>query len=317
MAEAKKTEELKLKQPLTTDEKILLFSGALFLLIVMIPVATGNRTLIGLFAFGGIMGASAPYIIYMYFKDAKLRAMEEQFPNFLRDVSSSKKAGMTLPLAIAKCATSDYGALTQDIRRMQEQISWGVSFDESLKRFGERVNSRFISKSITIIIEAYRSGGAISDVLESVAEDAKMIRESEKERSSTLSQYVSTVYMIQFMFVAIIVSLDKVLGPLAAVPGISLQGLPGAGGPVGGGAGVKLETYKLLFFHMALIEGFFNGLLAGQIGQNSAISGLKHSMIFITVSVVVFFVFMFDYKAICMVQPTVEAMKAAGCMPGG
>ncbi len=318
MAEAKEQE---FKQPVTTEEKILVAGAAIALLLIMIPILTGNMGMFGLFAFGAVLGGSLPYLTFMYLKDAKLRAMEEQFPNFLRDVSSSKKAGMTLPLAVAKCATSDYGALTEDVRRMEEQISWGISFDEALRRFGERTGSRFVMKSTTIIIESYRSGGAISDVLESVAEDAKMIRESEKEKASTMSSYVSTVYIIQILFVVILVSLNNVLGPLSTTPALNFLSSGGmnpmAGASTGGGgSGMDLDNYKLLFFHMSLIQGFFNGLLAGQIGQNSAIAGLKHSIIFIVMSVAVFFVFMFDYKAVCLVQPTLEALKAAGCVAG-
>lgn len=319
MAEAKKTKAFEFKQPVSTGEKILVFSAAIALFIILIPIATGNKELFGIFAFGAVLGGAAPYLIFLYLKDAKTSATEEQFPNFLRDVSSSKKAGMTLPLAVAKCATSDYGALSEEVKRMEEQISWGISFDEALKRFAERIGSRFVSKSTTIIIEAYRSGGAISDVLESVAEDAKMIRESEKEKRSTLSSYVTTVYLIQFLFVGILVSLNTVLGPLASAPGISAittgGGLPGMGGGMGGGisSGMNLDHYKILFFHMALIQGFFNGLLAGQIGQSSVIAGLKHSIIFITVSVAVFYAFMFDYNAVCLFQPNFEALRAAGC----
>lgn len=322
MVGTKKAGEPELKQPITTGEKILLASAAVALAIILIPVATGNKSLFWLFAFGAILGGSFPYLIFLYLKDAKSRAMEEQFPNFLRDVSSSKKAGMTLPLAVAKCATSDYGPLSEEVKRMEEQISWGVSFDEALKRFGERIGSSFINKSTTIIIEAYRSGGAISDVLESVSEDAKMIRESDKEKRATMSSYVTTVYMIQFMFVVILVSLNRVLGPLASSPAFSSMGagLSTLGAGVGGGAGgggVNLDTYKILFFHMSLIEGFFNGLLAGQIGQNSVIAGLKHSLIFIIVSALIFYAFMFDYNAICMLQPNTDALMAAGCIAGG
>lgn len=314
MAEEKKAQEF--KQPITAGEKLLVGGGLAGLLILLIPILSGNASLLGLFAFGGLIIGATPYLVFLYLNDAKLRAMEEQFPNFLRDVSGSKKAGMTLPLAIAKCATSDYGALTEEVKRMEEQISWGISFDEALKRFGDRIGSPFIKKSTTIIIEAYRSGGAISDVLESVAEDAKMIRESEKEKHTTLSQYVTTVYIIHFLFIAILISLNKILGPLASAPGISgvsSTSLPGIGGGLGGG-GVNLDSYKPLFFHMSIIQGFFNGLIAGQIGENSAISGLKHSLFFILVSVILFFIFMFDYKAICMVQLTLEALEAAGCI---
>ena len=47
--------------------------------------------------------------------------------------------------------------------------------------------------------------------------------------------------------------------------------------------------YKSLFFTMILVKGFFSGLIAGQIGSDSVVGGVKHSMIMVIAG---FFVFM-------------------------
>ena len=50
--------------------------------------------------------------------------------------------------------------------------------------------------------------------------------------------------------------------------------------------------YRTLFFHMVLIQAFFNGVLAGQLGEGSVVAGLKHSAIMLGVALLVFGLFL-------------------------
>jgi flagellar protein FlaJ len=45
---------------------------------------------------------------------------------------------------------------------------------------------------------------------------------------------------------------------------------------------------KLTLFHAALIQGFLSGLVAGQLGSGDVWSGLKHSVILMLMSYVLF-----------------------------
>jgi flagellar protein FlaJ len=53
-------------------------------------------------------------------------------------------------------------------------------------------------------------------------------------------------------------------------------------------ATVDIFTYKRLFSHAAMMQGFFSGLVAGQMGEGSAIAGLKYSAMMLLVAWVVF-----------------------------
>jgi flagellar protein FlaJ len=51
---------------------------------------------------------------------------------------------------------------------------------------------------------------------------------------------------------------------------------------------INIEEYEMLFFHASLIQGFCSGLVAGQMGNASINSGLKHSIIMIVSSYALF-----------------------------
>lgn len=67
----------------------------------------------------------------------------------------------------------------------------------------------------------------------------------------------------------------------------------------GGGGGAvplsltreKLGVYNRIFFHGALIQGFSSGLIAGVMGEGSVLSGLKHSVVMITIGYILFILF--------------------------
>jgi archaeal flagellar protein FlaJ len=284
---------------------------------MLVPIFTNQLKFFGLFLFLGFFLAMAPYLLYLFMKHSRVIDIEEQFPNFLRDLAESKRSGMTLPLAVQKCANTDYGPLSREVKKMSDQISWGISFEEVFTRFAAQTGSRFIQRSISIVVEAQRSGGAISDVLQSVAEDAAMIKESDAQRRSTLSQYVMTVYAIYFIFIGILTSLDRIMVPLASSPTLGMMG--GGASLFGGSAaapasgGFDFDEYKILFFHMAILQGIFNGLLAGQIGEGTIVAGFKHAFIFLVTGFILFLVIMYKFKVECMFVLSVTAFKALGC----
>jgi flagellar protein FlaJ len=52
-----------------------------------------------------------------------------------------------------------------------------------------------------------------------------------------------------------------------------------------------LAAYKRLFAHAAMIQAFFSGLAAGQMGEGRVVAGLKYSAIMLVISWVMFRVF--------------------------
>jgi flagellar protein FlaJ len=51
---------------------------------------------------------------------------------------------------------------------------------------------------------------------------------------------------------------------------------------------VDLPLYTRLFTHAALIQGFFSGLVAGQMGEGRAVAGLKYSVLMVLIAWIMF-----------------------------
>lgn len=235
-----------------------------------------------------IFFGSIPYLYYQYNRFNTLRAIEDNLPGFLRDITAAHRSGMSLPQAIIGSSRTEYGPLSAEVKKMAAQLSWGIPFPAVIIQFSTRMKgSAYIQRSISIIMEAYTSGGDITDAMESVASNARILKDMEADRSSKLSQQVMIMYVIFLIFLGMLVALHKILTPL-----FSLQ----QAGEYGGSAFMRLSYgpsyYRTLFFHMVLIQAFFNGVLAGQLGEGSVIAGLKHSAIMMGAGLVVFTFFL-------------------------
>jgi len=234
--------------------------------------------------FAGFM----PYFLRMYLKYSELKAMEESLPEFLRNLSESQKSGITLSKAIVNSTRIEYGPLSKEIEKMAIQISWGVPLPRVLEKFSNRVEkSDFMRRSIAIILESYRSGGDVAEVMESVAESARMIKDLESERRSKFNQQLLVMYAIFIIFIVIIIALNKILLPM-----FTLSASQDVGGVALSMGNLDPSFYRTTFLHMILMQAVFAGLIAGQVGEGSIVAGTKHSAIMLAIGSLAFIFFL-------------------------
>ncbi|MBA1341486.1 MAG: hypothetical protein C5S40_05035 [ANME-2 cluster archaeon] len=224
-----------------------------------------------------ILTAIVPPGFLHQLKRRRVKRIEQYFPNFLRDVAEMNRSGMTLTKSVGTLSKGEYGDLTIEIARINAMLSWGISFEDALEKFADRVGTPLIYRSVALINQASRAGGNVPDVLEVAAKDAYVLKMMVKDRASEMIIYVVIIYMSFFVFLFVIGILSYSFIPVMAKASISAN-------TIGGGAvefmGVfDPEMFRRLFFHASLIQGFSSGLVAGQMGEGEVIAGLKHSVI--------------------------------------
>jgi flagellar protein FlaJ len=301
---------------LTVKEKVLVVPVVVGVAIVAAsivligdPAVIGNTFIIAIFI------AVIPYFLYRYSLYAWLKSIERQFPNFIRDLADSKRSGMTLESSIRMAAKTNYGKLTPEIQTMSNKLSWGVPFLRVLDIFEKKVKaSTAITEVLNILKEVYKSGGNVVATLDSAAANMNMLREAEEERRNVTSQHVMVTYGIFFLFLGIVIVIIYIFVPMMTT--VSIGGEYDMGGQAFGSTFVNpcsdfnipfpcglfsltcsmldVDPYSVscyyvsLFFYVLIIQGVCSGLIAGQLGENSAVAGAKHSMIMVSVAVFVF-----------------------------
>ncbi|MBY6293922.1 hypothetical protein GLU60_00865 [Nanohaloarchaea archaeon H01] len=226
-----------------------------------------------------LMAAPIMYIKYEQYQARK--EMEDKFPEFLRDVVEGTRAGMSLPQAIKNTETGSYGALDEKIEKMNAQLDWGIPFEKVLRNFGEETGSKLVKRSSDTIIQAYSSGGNIQDVLESVGDNIRTIKELKEKRESQLYGEMITGYIVFFIFIGILIALTEYLLPNLASAQQSLGGSGSFSVLGGGGSNLQenISLYNDWFSRLVYIQAFFSGLIIGKLAEGELKAGFKHMAI--------------------------------------
>ena len=145
-------------------------------------------------------------------------------------------------------------------------------------------------RSVDLIAKASKAGGDISQVLHAAAKDTFEIVNLATERRNNMMIYVIIVLISSAVFLFVIAILVSTFFTTMAVAGAAAQAA-GAGTQFIGR--LDLASYKRLFFHAALLQAFFSGLAAGQMGEARLIAGLKYSAIMLYLSWMMFLIFIF------------------------
>ena len=230
-------------------------------------------------AFGILLTIAPPSVAF--FIDNNWRSgIDANLPNLLRDIADAQRTGLSLPRAVSESSKRNYGPLTPELQKMAAKISWGIPFDQAMRSFTDTADTELNNRAAILILEAQRSGGVIEDIFDSAQKHVEDILALRKERLGQMKPYIWIIYAAFIIFLLVIVVLfNTFFYPMSEMytefQGNQFQNL-GLNPQV-------LESYKILFLHMTIVEGLFSGLVAGKMGEGKAKSGLKHSAIMVLV----------------------------------
>lgn len=226
-----------------------------------------------------------PLALLDFFFDRRQRSLESALPNFFRDLAGMNESGMTLPGAVALVARAEYGALTPHIRRLDQEMSWSVPFVPAMLRFGERIRTPLATRSVDLIAKASRAGGDISNVLRAAAIDTYEFVSLKTDRLNNMFIYIVIIIISFFVYMFVIGILTSTfLGTMAEAG----EAAEASGAGAGFMASINIDFYKRIFSHAVILQGFFSGLVAGQMGEGRALAGLKFSAMMVLIGWIVF-----------------------------
>jgi flagellar protein FlaJ len=243
-----------------------------------------TSTIIDDFIVLAVLVAIVPVAILDFKEQGRVKNLENALPNFFRDLAGMNDSGMTLPNAVHIVASAEYSTLTPHIRKLDQDMSWGAGFVEAMFRFGKDLGTPLADRSVDLIAKASKAGGDISEVLRAAAKDTFEIVNLAQERTNNMIIYVIIVLVSFAVFLFVIAILVSTFLTTMATAGASAS----AAGAKGFMGLIDLFLYKRLFTHAALLQGFFSGLVAGQMGEGRLIAGLKYSAIMVILAWVTF-----------------------------
>ena len=243
-----------------------------------------------------------------YFQEIqRQKEIEERFPEFVRNLTSSIKSGMPISRAIIYVGTADYGTLTPHIKKLAHQVEWAIPIHKALDTLSEDTENPVIKRAIATVIEAEKSGGNIEDVLESVTASLISIKKIKLERKAAIHSQMMQSYIIYIIFIGVMVIIQNVLVPyITNMQGVSFGGEvqtleTQATSTLLDKVSIDLSTPRTLitslgawlssfygvFLMLSIIQGLFTGLVIGKLSEGELRSGAKHSLILVSIAILV------------------------------
>ncbi len=259
------------------DKVLIILLGISFLFSLFYLYFRGiNSTTIFLSSFLTFV-SFIPYSIIKYNERKRISRIENRFPDFVRDLSEALKSGMTLTSAIKMLSKTNYGPLTDEIKRLTIRLEW-ISIKEAILEFKERLRrSKLISRALDIFLEAYDSGGKLDKTLDGISKTTLELREVEENRKSIMYEQATMIIVISLIFIGITISLFKLIVPILVAKNAEYMGFFNLGN-------VSVEYYRSLFLVAMLMESVVGGILSGYVSDNSFIIGLRNAIILLTIS---------------------------------
>jgi len=242
----------------------------------LLGIYTGFGSYIDFFVLALLSGTGV-YGTYQMLQARRISKIDRIFPDFIRDLAESRRAGMTFTKAVLFASKGQYGLLTPEIQKISQQVSWGGNINDALRSFALRVNTKSIQRTISLIIEASISGGNVADVLDVAAKDAREIKMLEAERKTNMASYVIVIYVGIFVFLAVVLILLTSFIP-AMVGGEGSQSMQGI---MGGGSIASQTQINSVFYLACLVQAFGSALVAGVFEDGRYSSSVKHIFIMV------------------------------------
>lgn len=226
-----------------------------------------------------------PFGVFYELWRRNIQGIEASIPDFLDRMAGINQVGLTISQAISIMVNTKLGLLSYEVKRIKRDMDWGANFTDALMRFEQRISTPMIARTVTLISKATQMSGSIGDVLAIAGSDARMSETLKKERLSEMFIYTAVIYLAFIVFVFVVAVITTQFMPVLG--NIDTKGLPQSGAFATFSA-ASLYTISRLMYHGCLVQAFFSGIIAGQMGEASLSAGLKHAAIMLILSVIIF-----------------------------
>jgi flagellar protein FlaJ len=266
------------------SKQVAVVASGVVVLISIVALALFERSALTVYENEIFLAAILVFVVPMAILDFEnqrwISAIEDQMPLLVRGVSESQETGLTLVKALEKVVDDKLigHPLSDEIKKITVQMSWGVSFEDAITNFNQRVNSPIVSRFCALVLEASRSGGSIKKVFSATSGFMEEMRDIDRETSAQMKPYVIIIYAAFGVFLVVAALLVRsFLSPV--------QGAPQIMSSVSLGSTVGLKDF---FYKDMIVSALTGGLMAGKLGERRIAGGLKHAIILSIIGYVIF-----------------------------
>jgi len=210
--------------------------SSLFLLVLLLVFLVGilkMNTMVAVVASVLLSGIGFVFIallvLYIPKSNARKRAelLNVELPFALRHMGTELRAGIGLYKTLQTIATADYGVLSEEFARTINEIEEGTDTKEALRHFASRTQSKALRSSLLHVIRALKTGGNLSDIMNTIAEDVSFELRMKMRDFAEKMNFFGVIFIFGAIVLPVFIA---ILGAIANAPlggaGVSFSSIP-------------------------------------------------------------------------------------------
>jgi flagellar protein FlaJ len=193
---------------------------------------------------------------------------EESMPSFLRDITESRKIGLSPEKSIIHASMREgYGRFSGLLELVRSQIEWGVALRKIFSNIRKRIQSWPALVHFFILIETIEVGGGSANALEILSEYSEKNKEIEMNKRSLLRPYIilAFVWSVLIALTTTIVALTIYVLAQISIPGMAKPSLD------------AMQLQITLFSVGIIFQCWMSGFFIGKINDGTFAAGFKYS----------------------------------------
>ncbi|HEY1015693.1 MAG TPA: type II secretion system F family protein [Herpetosiphonaceae bacterium] len=155
---------------LTVTEFLLFKLGSVcvFALVGLFIGRAGPYAMLAGLLIGGLIGLYVPGMYVGMKQRKRLKAFNDQLGDTVMLLANSLRSGYSLLQSMEMVSRESQPPVSQEFRRVVQEVGLGLSLEESLNNMMRRVPSEDLDLMITAIIIQFEVGGNLSEILETI-----------------------------------------------------------------------------------------------------------------------------------------------------
>jgi len=137
--------------------------------------------------------------------------IDRHLPFALRHMAIEIKAGVGIFKVMESVAGADYGAVSEGFKYVLFSIEKGVPTEEALQNWAARTRSDSLKRSIFHLVRALRTGGNLSDIMVTIAEDVSF------EHRMKISEFAGKLNLMSLFLLMVAIVFPVMFTILAAI----------------------------------------------------------------------------------------------------
>ncbi|MDE2443890.1 MAG: type II secretion system F family protein [Methanocorpusculum sp.] len=261
-----------------SDYTVGLLVGCIFAVFVFLSYMLGSFVVIfPTFTFQALIcvmaiAAMFPLMLAYEIRRRYVNKVETQLPEFLREIADMRDIGMTLQGAIFMISGNKTGVLSSEIKVVSEELRYGSSLSGALVRMEERIGLVSVKRAISLLVKASEVTDYIREILTIAIADLEHYLKMKSKRLNVSFVYLAVIYLSFGIYLYSAYQMN-----VAFISSFSAYDIT-----------FDLTSNKTDMFHIGIILAFFSGIMAGQLSANSILCGLKHSILLLSATIVMF-----------------------------